>query len=475
MIRVRFAPSPTGFLHVGGARTALFNWLFARRNGGKYILRIEDTDLMRSTVESREGIISSLKWLGLDWDEGPDIGGPYGPYTQSQRRDIYKRYILILEKQGKAYKCFCTDAELKEQRQKQIEQKKPPRYSGKCRHLTKQELAHNSDAKIPFVYRLKVDEKDILVLDILKGDILFKAGYIYDFILLKSDGTPTYNFGVVIDDALMKINYIIRGDDHLSNTPRQILLYEALGFELPHFAHIPMIHGADNARLSKRHGATSLEFFRQKGYLPQSMINFLALLGWAPKDETEILDVAELLNRFRLKEVNKSAAIFDYKKLAWLNGIYIRNLPQISYISTITPFLASKYLSVPKEKLNDALGAVQDNLSVLSDVNERLSIFFDESFTVQEDAKDFIIAHKSDAEQIADEFYAISNNFRDENEYRSFVKCLSKKLKISGKSLFMPLRVMLTGKMHGPPLYTILKIIELTEAKKRIKSVLAGI
>lgn len=474
MIRVRFAPSPTGFLHVGGARTALFNWLFARKNKGKFILRIEDTDLKRSTTESRESILESMRWLGLDWDEGPDIGGPYGPYVQSERLEIYKRYAEKLEKEGLAYKCFCTDEELKAEREKQLNEGKAPRYSGKCRYLTQAQIEKNLTEGRPYVIRLKVDDRDIVINDLIKGTVRFQAGYVYDFILLKSDGTPTYNFGVVIDDALMQINYVIRGDDHLSNTPRQIMIYEALNFKKPLFAHIPMIHGPDNTRLSKRHGATAIEYFRDKGYLPEAMINFLALLGWAPKDGKEILTMDELIDRFDLRDVSRSAAIFNYEKLNWMNGLYIRNLEDAELLEHLRPFINKEYLAYG-EKLELAVKAVKDHLTVLSDINEQLKLFFDDDISIEPDAAKFLKEQADIARIIANRFLALDREFVDENEYRNFMKGISKETGAKGKFLFMPLRILMTGKMHGPPLFSIIQVLGLERLKNRIARVMEGV
>jgi len=289
MVRTRFAPSPTGYLHIGGARTALYNWIFARQNNGKFVLRIEDTDAERSTEESIEAILESMKWLNLDWDEGPEKDGDYGPYFQSKRLDIYNKYLDKLIEEGKAYRCFCTPEELAEKKEKARKEKKQYKYDGKCRNLSKEEINKNLKENKPFVIRLKVPQnEEIIFNDIVRGEIKVNTSIYDDFIIRRSDGYPVYNFAVVIDDALMKINYVIRGDDHISNTPKQILIYKALDFKVPDFAHLSMILGEDKTRLSKRHGATSIQQFKEEGYLPEALINYLARLGWGYDDSQEI-------------------------------------------------------------------------------------------------------------------------------------------------------------------------------------------
>jgi glutamyl-tRNA synthetase len=323
-IRVRFAPSPTGSLHIGGARTALFNWLFARHHGGSLILRIDDTDLARSTEESTRGILSALRWLGLDWDEGPDAGGSYGPYFQSQRLELYTKIAQELVDQGRAYYCYCTPEELAERRKQAMAEGKAPRYDGRCRELTSQERIQKENEGHRPAIRLRIpDAGETVVQDFFRGDVVFANDVLDDFIIIKSNGMPTYNFACVVDDAKMQISHILRAEEHLSNTPRQILIYQALGYPLPIFAHVPMILAPDRSKLSKRHGATSVEEFRDMGYLPEALINYLALLGWSPEGEEEILSLPELVRQFTLERVGKTAAVYDVKKLTWMNGHYL--------------------------------------------------------------------------------------------------------------------------------------------------------
>ena len=300
-IRLRFAPSPTGPFHIGGARSALFNWLLARKTGGKLVLRIEDTDLERSSRESEENIMNALRWLGLNWDEGVDIGGNYGPYRQTERLNLYKQYTERLLAEGKAYYCYCTDEELEAERQELAARSQMPRYMGKCRSLTKEQAASYERAGRKPTVRFKVPAgRQIVVNDLVRGDVVFESDGIGDFVIVKSDGIPTYNYAVVIDDALMRITHVIRAEEHLSNTPRQCLVYDALGFARPVFGHISLILGKDRTKMSKRHGATSVEQYRRLGYSPKGIVNFLALLGWAPNSEQEIFTIEELVKAFSM-------------------------------------------------------------------------------------------------------------------------------------------------------------------------------
>src|ERR671913_1809691 len=324
-MRVRFAPSPSGQLHVGNARTALFNWLLARGKDGTFILRIEDTDSERSSRESETSILEDLRWLGLEWDEGPDVGGLHGPYRQSERLHLYASYANELIAGGHAYLCFCPPARLESERKEDLAAGRPPRYRGTCRALPAEESRARVDAGEKPVVRFKVPERtEVSFEDLVRGDVTFNTEVIGDPVLLRSDGRPAYNFAVVIDDALMEITHVIRGEDHISNTPRQILLYEAFGYTPPLFAHLSLVMGPDHAPLSKRHGATSVKEFRDKGYLPEALVNYLALIGWSPGQNEELLPADELARRFRLENVAHSAGVFDEDKLAWVNRHYLK-------------------------------------------------------------------------------------------------------------------------------------------------------
>src|SRR5215831_1520699 len=323
-MRVRFAPSPTGHLHVGNARTALFNWLLAHGKDGTFILRIEDTDAERSTKESEASILEDLRWLGLDWDEGPDVGGAHGPYRQSERLHLYESYAKELLAAGAAYHCFCTTAQLDLDRQAALAEGRPTRYAGTCRRITRAQAdARIANGERPAIRFRVPAHRDVVFTDAVRGDVRFPADVIGDPVIVRADGHPAYNFAVVVDDALMDITHVIRGEDHISNTPRQILLYEALGFTPPVFAHLALVMGPDHSPLSKRHGATSVAEFRSRGYLPEALCNYLALIGWSPGHDEELLPIEELAKRFSLEHVGLSAGVFDEEKLAWVNRHYL--------------------------------------------------------------------------------------------------------------------------------------------------------
>jgi glutamyl-tRNA synthetase len=337
--RVRFAPSPTGYLHVGGARTALFNWLFARRNGGVFVLRIEDTDAERSSQDMVEGILDGLRWLGLDWDEGPKIDGPFAPYFQSQRFDRHRSAADVLVAQGRAYYCYCTPDELKAKRDAAEKASGGWIYDRTCAHLAAEEVASREQRRMPRAVRFRVPEGSVRLDDLVKGPIAFDAALIEDFIILRSDGHPTYHLSVVADDVAMRMTHVVRGDDHISNTPKQILLYQALGAPLPKFAHVPLILGADKKRLSKRHGATSVMEYAKQGYLPEAMVNFLALLGWSPGGNDEVFSRDQLVQAFTLEGISGGNAVFNGEKLDWFNQQHISRLAPDELARRIRPSL----------------------------------------------------------------------------------------------------------------------------------------
>lgn len=337
-VRVRFAPSPTGKLHIGGARTAIYNWAFARANGGTFILRIDDTDPTRSTDENTQIILRAMRWLGLDWDEGPEVGGDFGPYSQTERLDLYKQTAERLLAEGKAYPCFCTPEQLAADREAAQARKDPFQgYQRRCRDLTPEEVQARIDAGEPYVLRIKVPENrgNVVINDAVHGEVTFDAKELDDFVIFRSDGTPTYNFATVVDDALMGITHVIRGDDHLSNTPRQVMVYEAMGAPVPTFAHISMILGADGKKLSKRHGATSVEEYRDAGYLSDAFVNYLALLGWSLDGETTVIPRDVLASKFNLDRISKNPATFDPKKLDWMNAEYINAMDDKTFADEI--------------------------------------------------------------------------------------------------------------------------------------------
>lgn len=382
-VRVRFAPSPTGYLHIGGARTALFNWLFAHKMGGKLILRIEDTDTERLKEDSVSQILTSLKWLGINWDEGPEVGGGCGPYYQSERLPIYKKYAEQLLEQGKAYYCFCSAADLEAQREKQRAAKQPFRYARTCRDLPVEEAKARAAAGEPYSVRVKIPvEGTITVHDLIHGDVTFNMDQFDDFVIVKSNGMPTYNFAVVVDDHLMGMTHVLRAEEHLSNTPKQLLIYEALGWEPPKFGHMPMILAPDRSKLSKRHGATSVEEFRSQGYLAEAIVNYLTLLGWGPGDERELFTLQETVKLFELEQMSKKAAIYDTKKLTWMNGQYLSELPLEKILPEAKPFfikdgfVTEDWFAEHEEYFAKLVDVVRVRVKTLQEVADAASYFF---------------------------------------------------------------------------------------------------
>jgi glutamyl-tRNA synthetase len=466
-VRVRFAPSPTGYLHIGGARTALFNWLFARRNGGAFILRVEDTDAERTREDSVSQILSSLSWLGLDWDEGPGKGGPRGPYFQSQRRRFYEEHAERLLKDDFAYLCYCTPEELEQRRQEDRRRGRAPRYDGRCRHLGPHDRAKlEAQGRKPAV-RLKVPGSGTTVLDdLVHGRVEFENEEIGDFILLKSDGFPTYNFACVVDDALMGITHVIRADEHLSNTPKQILMYEALGYRAPSFAHVPMILAPDRSKLSKRHGATSVEEFRDAGYLPEAIVNYLAYLGWSPGDESELLPLSEMAARFSLADISKTAAIYDVNKLTWMNGRYMKGISIDRLYEAALPVLQNAGL-VGREVSDDAarrakevLVAVRDRVKLLNELADATAYFFKDEFDYDEQGvqKFFSKAGVADLLREARRRLESLDPF-DAGTTEAAYRRLVAERGLSGGDLIHPTRLALTGRTVGPGLFEVMTLL----------------
>ncbi|MFA4885242.1 MAG: glutamate--tRNA ligase [Desulfotomaculaceae bacterium] len=468
-VRVRFAPSPTGPLHIGGARSALFNWLFARHYGGTYIVRIEDTDLERSSRQSEENILNSLRWLGLDWDEGIDVGGPYGPYRQTERLDIYSQYAEALLKNGLAYHCYCSEEELAAEREALMAKGELPRYMGRCRALTEEDCQHHEAAGRRPVVRFRVPAGEVVVVkDIVRGDVSFECSDIGDFIIIKSDRIPTYNFAVVVDDHTMVISHVIRAEEHLSNTPRQILLYNALGWDIPEFAHVSLILGKDRSKMSKRHGATAIEQYQAKGYLPEALVNFLALLGWSPGGEEEVFPLDELKQQFSLDRVAKSPAVFDLEKLNWLNGHYIRQAPLDQLTALAIPhFEKAGYLSAPlsPEKyqwVKMVVASVQKHLSCMEEITTQAKIYFDDEVQIEGQEAQEIMAGEQVPAVLRDLIKKVSVTISGEikeNEAKELLKEVGRDLGLKGKQIFMPVRVALTGSTQGPDLNQIMAIL----------------
>lgn len=469
LIRVRFAPSPTGYLHIGGARTALYNWLFARAKKGTFILRIEDTDRTRSTEEAVKAILDGLEWLGIDWDEGPDIGGDFGPYFQTERLDIYKEWAEKLLKEGKAYYCFCTGEELEEQRKLAAARKEAPKYNGKCRKMGNEEIGKLLKSGRAKVLRFKLPAIGITkVHDIIRGEVSFENDLLDDFVLIKSDGFPTYNFAAVVDDNLMKISHVIRGDDHLSNTPRQILLYQAFGLTPPMFAHIPMIMGPDKARLSKRHGATSVIDYKRLGYLPEAMVNYIARLGWGYKDE-EIFSREELIEKFLVEKVQKTSAVFDVAKLNWLNAHYIKNSSAERIIELAMPFLEQVYPKIDGTYAFNVVRCLQDRLKTITEIVQLSEYFFRDDFTIDPEAKAKYL-DKPGAKELVQKLRVKLekiDNFSKENIEKAF-KGLAEELKVKLGEIIHPARALLTGRAESPGIYDVVEVLGKDRTIKRL-------
>lgn len=477
-IRVRFAPSPTGPFHIGGARSALFNWLLARKTGGKLILRIEDTDIERSSRESEENIKAALKWLGLDWDEGVDVGGEYGPYRQTERLALYQKYTEQLLAEGKAYHCYCTDEELEAERQALAAKSQMPRYMGKCRNLTPEQIAaFEKEGRKPTVrFRVPAGQQ-IVIHDLVRGDVVFDSDGIGDFVIVKSDGIPTYNYAVVIDDALMHITHVIRAEEHLSNTPRQSLVYDALGFEKPIFGHISLILGKDRTKMSKRHGATSVDQYRKLGYCPDGIVNFLALLGWAPNSEQEIFTTEELIQAFSMEHVAKNPAVFDLDKLNWINQHYMRQMDEETFFEAAKPhMIEAGYMTGDEtgEKLAWLKQVVQtskEHVSFAAQIPECVSMYFNDEFEFENEEAAAVLQEESVPVVMGMLLEQLEQlQTVDCQGVKAMFKTIQKTTKLGGKFVYMPIRVALTGNQHGPELTEIIPLLGLERSLNRIRA-----
>jgi glutamyl-tRNA synthetase/nondiscriminating glutamyl-tRNA synthetase len=468
-MRVRFAPSPTGKLHVGNARTALFNWLLARGHGGTFILRIEDTDAERSTVQSESSMIDDLRWLGLDWDEGPDRGGPHGPYRQSERTALYAEHARRLLDSGRAYYCFCSKAQLDADREAAVAAGRPARYAGTCRHITPAAAAARIAAGERPAVRFRVpDEHEVRFTDAVRGEVRFHTDVIGDPVIVRAEGTPAYNFAVVIDDALMEVTQVIRGEDHISNTPRQILLYEALGFTPPAFAHLSLVMGPDHTPLSKRHGATSVAEFRARGYLPEALVNYLALIGWSPGHDEELLPIAEMARRFSLAAVGLSAGVFDEEKLAWVNRHYLKTADPARLAALALPYLRAGGVAIGDtpdalDYLASVIPIATGSVDRLDQVPGRLAVLF--SYSVEQALADPAIGEEMRHEQARAVVTALAAELAaaprlDRDRFRSAANAVKAQTGQKGKALFHPIRVALTGRVEGPELDLLVPAID---------------
>ena len=469
-MRLRFAPSPTGQLHVGNARTALFNWLLARNRGGTFILRIEDTDRERSTLQSEQSILEDLRWLGLDWDEGPDSGGDVGPYRQSERLDLYRAHADRLLAAGHAYHCFCSPEQLEADRQAASAAGLPPRYAGRCRALPQAVVATRLAAGEAAVVRFRVPERrDVTFDDLVRGPVTISTDVIGDPVLLRSDGHPAYNFAVVVDDGLMGVTTVVRGEDHIPNTPRQVLLYEAFSWTPPTFAHLSLVLGPDHAPLSKRHGATSVVEFRTRGYLPEALVNYLALVGWSPGGGDELLPLEELARRFSLDGVSHSAGVFDVDKLAWVNRHYLKSADRARLCGLSLPYLQQAGLATApgdaaRAWLTAVLPMATDAVDRLDQVPARLSLVFAYNAAEALAREDVQAEFATDGVRFValalGEDLAQAPPLTDREQFRAAAQRVREKTGQKGKALFHPIRVALTGHHDGPELDLLVPAID---------------
>lgn len=483
-VRVRYAPSPTGHLHIGNARTALFNYLFARHHGGKFIIRIEDTDVKRNVAGGEENQLTYLKWLGMDWDESVDVGGNYGPYRQTERLDLYRPLVQDLLDRGLAYRCYCTEEELEKEREEQMARGETPRYSGKCRHLTPEQLAAYDAEGRQYSIRFRVPEGRTFTFDdLVKGPISFESDVSGDFVIVKKDGIPTYNFAVVLDDHLMNITHVLRGEDHVSNTPRQLMIYDAFGWEPPVFGHMTLIVGENHKKLSKRDESVIqfIEQYDQLGYLPEAMFNFIALLGWSPEGEEEIFSKDELISIFDANRLSRSPAVFDTNKLAHLNNHYIKNADPARIASLAIPHLQRadrlpSELSPDQQAWAGALVALyQEQMTAASDIVELSEMFFRSEPSLDEEGAavlaepqvpSVLAAFLTKVEGLAD--FSVEN-------IGAAIKEVQKETGTKGKGLFMPIRVALTGQMHGRDLNQTIYLLGQDKVVDRLKARLAAL
>jgi glutamyl-tRNA synthetase len=468
-MRLRFAPSPTGQLHVGNARTALFNWLLAKGQGGTFILRIEDTDLERSSQESERAILEDLRWMGLEWSEGIDAGGDHGPYRQTERLHMYRAYAVELLSSGAAYHCFCPADQLEADRQAALSAGRPPKYVGRCRGIPRDDARRRIESGEKAVIRFRVPDgnRDVVFQDLVRGEVRFNTEVIGDPVLVRSDGVPAYNYAVVIDDALMEITHVVRGEDHISNTPRQLLLYEAFGWRPPVFAHVSLVMGPDHSPLSKRHGATSVAEFRARGYLPEALANYLALIGWSPGADQEVLPIEELAARFRIEDVGHSAGVFDVDKLAWVNRHYLKHAAPGRLARLAIPYLQQAgWVSDPSpgdlSYLESVIPVAAASVDRLEQIPARLSFLFDYSAlrafgnsAIAQEAREA----SSVIETLARELDT-SPPLTDKETFRAMAKRVQQGSGAKGRALFHPIRLALTGEAEGVELDLAVPAIE---------------
>jgi len=481
-VRVRYAPSPTGHLHIGNARTALFNYLFARNKGGKFIIRIEDTDKKRNIAGGEESQLKYLKWLGMDWDESVDVGGEYGPYRQSERNDIYETYYNQLLETGHAYKCYCTEEELEAEREAQTERGETPHYSGKCRHLTEEQRRQLlAEGRQPSL-RIAVPEgKTYTFDDMVKGAVSFESEGMGDWVIVKKDGTPTYNFAVAIDDHLMEISHVLRGDDHISNTPKQLMVYDALGWEPPVFGHMTLIVNESRKKLSKRDESIIqfIEQYEELGYLPEALFNFITLLGWSPAGEEELYSKEEFIEIFDANRLSKSPALFDQQKLTWMNNQYMKKIEVDRALELALPHLIkagrlSESLTDEEHQWARSLVALlQEKMSFGAEIVELSDMFFQDDAVYEEDAKEVLTG-----ETVPEVLRAFSHELDQLDSFRAdgikaAMKAVQKSTGQKGKNLFMPIRSAVTGQTHGPDLPQAIELLGKAKVQNRINKIIS--
>lgn len=476
-VRVRFAPSPTGYLHIGGARTALYNYLFAKAQGGTFILRIEDTDEERSSREFETLQIADLKWLGIDYDEGPDKPGAYGPYRQSERTHIYQQHAEKLISENKAFYCFCSEQELEEKKELALKEGRAPHYDGKCRNVSYEEATSRLAAGEKAVIRFKAPHKAYVLQDLVRDRVVFPEGMVGDFVIIRSGGLPVYNYCCVIDDWLMKMTHVIRAEEHLSNTVRQMMLYEAFNAPIPQFAHVSLLVGKDRQKLSKRHGATSVTQYKEQNFLPEAVINYIVMLGWSHPEGKEIMSKEELSKIFALDRLNSSPAMFDIEKFNWVNGEHLKTKDDQFILENVTPEIPKESLfhqQSPEWKLK-FVHLFKEHIQFYSEMNKHLPVIFDQSvemtaglseilaWPTTPQIKDYLVG------ELATEV-ASGKKFVEEETFNRWSEHIKKELKVKGKPLFMGMRGVLTGKEHGPELKFIIPLTPLPILQKRIQS-----
>ncbi|MGN7457611.1 glutamate--tRNA ligase [Paenibacillus pasadenensis] len=484
-VRVRYAPSPTGHLHIGNARTALFNYLYARRHGGKFIVRIEDTDVKRNVAGGEESQLKFMAWLGITWDESVDVGGGYGPYRQTERLDIYREYWQDLLDRGLAYRCYCTEQELEQEREEQAARGETPRYSGRHRDLTpEQQAAFEAEGRVASI-RFRVPENRTYEWnDMVKGTIRIDTSETGDFVIVKKDGIPTYNFAVAVDDHRMKISHVLRGEDHISNTPRQLMIYEALGWEPPLFAHMTLIVNEQRKKLSKRDESIIqfIEQYEQLGYLPETLFNFIALLGWSPEGEQELFTREQLVEAFDADRLSKSPAVFDTNKLAWMNGEYIKQLELPRLVDLCLPHLqqAGRVSAEPdareREWAADLIALYREKLRWGAEIVPLTELFFLESYEDEAEARE-VLAEET-VPQVLSAFLAgiqtIEPEAWSEEGVKALIKSVQKETGCKGKALFMPIRAAVTGQTHGPDLNRTIVLLGRGKVESRLRARLQG-